>query len=266
MLRNYIFILLLLISSAISAQQKKAKKEIEKKGIVYNKELSFGGYIATNGWGLMLEKGKILSIKKTRLWYFSFGELRNMRLRKQNTELGFLNSQLESQKNFFYGKRNSFYALRVGLGNKIVLGNKAEKNGVRVSWSYMAGFSLGILKPYYLNLAYQVPDNDPDNDFYEVRPERYSEANKEKYLDWFSITGASGFKYGLNQIEPVPGGFLKTGLNFDWSKNEEFQIALETGIIADVYYKRIPLMVNNDQNKPYFIGAYINFQFGKRKY
>jgi hypothetical protein len=246
------------------SQQRKAMKQIQKKGIVYNREFSGGGYIATSGWGLYLEKGKILSVKRTRLLYFGFGELRDLRLRKQNAEYGFFASAIgnESPRDFFFGKQNNFYALRAAFGYKTVLADKAEKNGVRVSFSYIGGLSLGILKPYYLNIAYPIPSNDPRYDYYVYRRQKYSD-DKEKFTDWFSIVGASGFRYGLNEISPVPGIFLKTGLNFDWSRNEEYQVALETGVMADVYYKEIPVMISD--NKPYFVGVYISFQFGKRR-
>jgi hypothetical protein len=264
--RNILLILLsFLFAFPLLAQQKKAKKEIQKKGIIYNREFSGGGYMASNGWGIFLEKGKILSIKKTRLFYFNFGELRDLRLRKQNAEYGFFGSAIgnESPKDFFFGKQNNFYALRFAFGYKRTLADKAEKNGVRVSLSYVGGLSLGILKPYYLNIAYPVESNNPGYDSYVVYAQKYTD-DKEKFTDWFSIAGASGFKYGLKEIKPVPGVFAKLGLNFDWSRNEEYQLALETGVMADIYYKRIPIMISN--NKPYFLGAYISFQFGKRKF
>jgi hypothetical protein len=259
-----ILTLLLFMAFPVLAQQNKAKKEIQKKGIIYNREFSGGGYIATNGWGIFVEKGKILNIKRTRLFYFGFGELRDFRLRKQKAEYGFFGSAIgnESPKDFYFGKQNNFYTFRAAFGYKRTLADKAEKNGVRVSLSYMGGLSLGILKPYYLNIAYQVQSSDPRYDTYVVRAQKYSD-DKEKFTDWFSIAGASGFKYGLSEIRPVPGVFAKMGLNFDWSRNEEYQIALETGVMADIYYKRIPIMIS--ENKPYFVGAYISFQFGKRR-
>lgn len=264
MRKIFISILFIVVSFSAFSQQAKAQKEVEKKGIIYNKEISGGAYIASNGWGIMMERGKIQSIKKTRLMYWSFGELRDYRLRKQKAEFGIGGRFSDySPKDYFYGRQNNFYALRYGLGQKRVLGDKAEKNGVRVALTYTAGLSLGFLKPYYLDLAYLI-DRVDNTEFYEVIPSKYID-DKEKFLDWYSIAGASGFKYGLKEIEPVPGGFGKIGLNFDWGKVEEMQMALEVGIMADVYYKRIPIMVANN-NKPYFFGAYVQFQFGKRKY
>jgi hypothetical protein len=266
-MRKYSLIILSLIFSLqLFAQQKKAQKEIEKKGIIYNREFSGGVFMATNGYGFFLEKGKILNIKTTRLLYFGFGDLRNLRLRKQKAEYGFFGTAIgnDSPKDFFFGKENNFYALRFAFGYKKVLADKAEKNGVRVSLSYMGGLSLGILKPYYLNIAYLVDDSDPRVLKYDKRAQKYSD-DEVKFIDWYSIAGASGFRYGLKEIKPVPGLFGKFGLNFDWSAKEENEMALEVGIMGDFYYKRIPIMISS-RNKPFFLGAYVSFQYGKRKY
>jgi hypothetical protein len=258
-----VIILTIFFSFSLSAQQRKTQKEIEKKGIIYNNEFSGGVYLASNGYGFFLEKGKILNIKTTRLLYFGFGELRNLRLRKQKAEYGFFGSAIgnDSPKDF---KQNNFYTLRFAFGYKKVIADKAEKNGVRVSLSYMGGLSLGILKPYYLNIAYLVDDSDPRVLTYNVIAQKYDD-DKAKFIDWYSIAGASGFRYGLKEIKPVPGLFGKFGLNFDWSAKEENEMALEVGIMGDFFYKKIPIMIAS-RNKPYFLGAYISFQYGKRKF
>lgn len=263
-MRTFALIIWLLISLSLLAQPKKSEREVQKKGIIYNREISGGLYLATNGWGFFIERGKILSIKQTRLLYFGFGELRDLRMRKQKAEYGFFGNAInnESPKDFYFGKQNNFYTVRVAMGSMRTLADKAEKNGVRVSLSYMGGISLGLLKPYYLNIAYQIESNDPRYDQYEVRSQKYSD-DKEKFTDWFSIAGASEFRYGLDEIQPIPGLFLKSGLRFDWARSEEYVVALEAGAMADVYYRQVPIMIID--NKPYFLGAYLSFQFGKRK-
>ncbi len=263
-MRHVSFILFFLIGTYSTFAQQKAKREIEKKGIIYNKEIGFGAYLATNGMGAFAELGKIQSVKKTRLMFFSISEIRDMKARKQKAENGFFGSVIESPKDFFFGKQNNFYQLRAGIGQKLMLADKGAKNGVRVSFSYMAGFSLGLRKPYYLDLAYLIDDSDPRFQTYAVFRQKYSERTHDKFMDWYSITSASGFKHGLKEMEPIPGGFFKTGFNFDWASHEEYQIAMEVGLLADIYYKRVPLMIEQKANFM-FVGAYLHFQFGKRK-
>lgn len=260
-----IFFSLLVTLPSIAQSKRKAKREIEKKGIIYNNEWSIGGMLLSNGWGFFGERSKILNIYKTRVIQFGFGEIKHWKETKQNAEFTFLstNTNLESPKNFFYGKQNQFFVLRAGYGYRKIIADKAEKNGVRVSMTYLGGISLGLLKPYYLNLAYQVEDNDPDFQTYVVVSQKYSEKNHDKFLDWYSIAGASGFKYGLREIEPVPGVYGKFGLNFDWAGKPQFVKGLEAGVTMDIYYKRIPIMVLDD-NRFLFMAAYVSFQFGKR--
>ena len=259
LLRNALPLIFLLFVSSAFAQRSRMQAETELKGIVYHNEWSIGGRLLSNGWEIFGERSKILNIHKTRIFQFSFSEIKHWKERKQPTEYT-IGSSLDSPKNFYFGKQNIFFTMRAGFGYRKNIADKAEKNGVRFAISYMGGISLGLLKPYYLNLRYDSSDNSE----FLVVSQKYSEANHDAFMDYYRIAGASGFRYGLSEIKPLPGIYGKFGLNFDWAGKEEFVKALELGLIADIYYKKVPIMVGNDKNKFYFIAAYIGFQFGKR--
>src|SRR6185436_10750321 len=53
---------------------------------------------------------------------------------------------------FIYGKVNNFYQATLGFGQQYILGQKGNKNGVAVSAVYSGGLSLGLLRPYYLEV------------------------------------------------------------------------------------------------------------------
>lgn len=268
LMKKALFILLLLaFALSTFAQQedekKRVRKPVEKKGIIYNNELSGGIRLLTNGWGVFMERSKILNIRRTRVLQWGFSEVRDYKQRKQSPAVAFVTSNGVDvdQKDFFFGKQNNFYTFRFGYGYRHIIADKAEKNGVRVSISYIGGLTVGVLKPYYLELAYPVGDNQFD---LFVQPYiEGPEGNEEVFLDIFSINSAAGFRYGFRELEPVPGGYGKLGLTFDWAGKEEFIKALEAGVMVDVYYKNIKLMVNQD-NRPFFLAAYLSFQFGKR--
>ncbi len=260
------FITILLLGFSASAQTivMNPSAEPELKGILFNNEWSAGARLYSNGWGVFGERTWIPSIRKSRFLRVEFQEIKDFRDKKQSAELAFFGPGLENPKDFFFGKQNQFYVLRIGMGQKRVLGEKAEKNGVRLSFVWEGGLSLGFLKPYYLDLAYPLPEGSNGNSqSFVILTQRYTEANKNVFTDWFSIAGASGWGNGFSEIEPVPGGYGKIGLSFDWASNDDFVKSLEAGFQLDVYYKRIPLSVLED-NKPFFMGAYIGFQFGKR--
>lgn len=239
----------------------------QKKGIVYNKEFSFGANLASNGWGVWGETGKILNIYRTRVFQFEFSDIRHPKEKRQSAELNILNSTVSSPRDFYFGKQNEFFVLRAGFGYKRNIAEKARKNGVKLSILYVGGVSIGVLKPYYLELAYFV-ENPADSSFVvETRTERYEDnpetGNADKFLNWREILGAAPFAKGFNELSIVPGVYGKVALNFEWGARDNFITALEAGIKADIYYKRVPIMIIDD-NRPFFFAAYVSFQVGKR--
>lgn len=262
-MRSSVFFCLLFFTQAAFSQRSKLQAQPELKGIIYHNEWSIGGKLLSNGWEIFGERSKIQNIHRTRVIQFGFSEIKHWKERKQPAEYTFFGTNLDSPKNFYYGKQNLFFILRAGYGYRKNIADKAEKNGVRFSITYLGGISLGLLKPYYLNLAYPWEDNDPDYQTYIIVSQKYSEKNRDVFLDWNRIAGASGFKYGLTEIKPLPGIYGKFGFNFDWAGKEEVVKMLEAGIQADLYYKKVPIMVTDD-NKFIFIAAYVSFQFGKR--
>ncbi len=268
MMRYVLITMLLLVSlsPAAFAQQRKIKKEIEKKGIIYRSEVTFGAKLLSNGWGLYMNKGKILNIYKTRLWFVEIADIKHPKEKKQAADFNLALSGYDSPRDFYYGKQNEFFTLRAAFGYKKNIAEKARKNGVNVAFTYMGGVSLGFLKPYYLQLAYINFINDSTLTL-EVRDEKYNPSlengNAQTFLSWYNIIGAGKYGKGFKEIRPVPGAFVKLGMNFEWGARDGFITALEAGVAADVYYRNIPIMINQPQ-RPFFLAAYISFELGKR--
>jgi hypothetical protein len=126
---------------------------------------------------------------------------------------------------------------------------------VRLTFVAFGGISLGLLKPYYLNLL--------QSDTASIKPERYTTADSSRFLNKNYIVEAAPIRYGLSQIEPVVGASGKVALDFDWGKKDEFVKALEVGLMLDLYYKRLPIMINR-ANHFYQFAMFLSFQFGKR--
>ena len=260
-MRTFLTILFIfLVCFTTFSQKRKVIREIEQKGIIYNKEWSIGARLLTHGWEVFGEKSKILNVYKTRIWQFGFSQIKHWKEKKQpGKEFSLPNDEFYDPTRFFFGKESHFFVLRAGVGIRKIIGYKAEKNGVRLSVSYMGGISLGLLIPYYLDLIYDDP-----NDNFIIVSQKYSEDNKKYFTKVDDIAGASPFRHGLRETEPVPGVYGKVALDFDWGKRDDLVKILEVGLLIDVFYKDIPLFVSND-DKFYFIAALISFQFGKRK-
>lgn len=265
-MRQFIYLIVFsLITLTSFGQTRVMSVEEEKKiDIAYDREFSGGASLKTNGFNIFFETGKVLDAKNTRIFQYGFAHVRHPKEVKQKPVDFFqIGGLLDNRKDYYFGKQNSFFSFRFAYGRKKMIAGKAQKGGVKVSVKYLGGISLGLLKPYYLEFIDSIYRTN-DQTVFLLTDDKYREGeNGDKFLNNRAITSASGFSFGLGEMEPIPGIYGKTAINFDWAAKNEFVTALEAGIEGQLYYKDIPIMINVNQ-KPYFLSAYISFQFGKR--
>ncbi|MCS6934346.1 MAG: hypothetical protein NZM35_04235 [Chitinophagales bacterium] len=235
----------------LTAQRSSVRKTYDPRDYQYKREFSGGVRIQTNGLSLYAEHGWIKDIYRTHYLQAEYNLFINYAQKR-------INSPLNNGRDFLYGVQNKFHALRLNYGIRRSIADKAAYKGVRLSFTAFGGISLGLLKPYYLVLL-----QPSDNGIPVFKEERYSPQNASRFLSLDSIAEAAPMRFGLNQIEPIPGLHGKIGLDFDWGSKDEFVKALECGVMLDLYYKRIPVMINRS-NRFYQIGLYLGFHFGKR--
>ncbi|MBC8173660.1 MAG: hypothetical protein H7X71_07130 [Chitinophagales bacterium] len=226
------------------------------KGFVYETSLSFGAKLSTGGWGMIGDLTKRITADKDRVYYWEINFLKHPKQIKKINEYTF-STGYESPKPFVYGKQNSFFAAKAGYGNKLLLGEKAEKSGFEIKFDYVAGPSIGFIKPYYLQVWYE------QDGFIFLVDEKYSAETQSLFLDATSIFGYSGFSKGFNEITIAPGVFGKAGLTFDWASYDEYVKSIEAGVGGELYFRDIPMMII-ENNKPYFVYLYLNLQLGKK--
>ena len=153
-----------------------------------------------------------------------------------------------------YGKINYFYPVKLGVQVQKLLGNKGNKNGVSLSFNYGGGISLGLLRPYLVEV-------DKGNGNYEFVG--YNSPDSNYFLNG-PIVGGPTFSEGWGKMKITPGIYAKTGLRFDYGKYNEMINGLEIGATAELYSKKIPQMIVVKQYQ-YFLGAYVTLVFGRRK-
>lgn len=253
----FLLIALTALVPTISFGQSLEKSGDDRYGLLYEEDLSFGARLNTNGWSIFGTYGKVVSASKYRFYQVELTELRHPKEVKQSSEF-FDPRILSSPKPFIYGKQNSFFALNFSVGRRVIIGEKAERSGVEVNWIYQGGPTLGLAKPYYLEIL-----QDGNDRFRLTESIAYSEENRADFLDISNIYGSSGFTKGLGELRFYPGVHGKTGLNFDWANYSEFVTALEVGLAANLFLRSVPIMVDAP-NRPYFIYLYLGIQFGKK--
>lgn len=228
----------------------------EKKGYNYEKAWSGGIKLRTDGWGIVGEYDKIKNYRRSIVYQIDLGEYKHPKMKRQSIDpnAGIFGG---GYKPFVFGKINSLFALHFAAGQRHLLAEQARKNGVLINFQYLGGFTLGILKPYYIDVFV-----DPVG--LETESISYNKLDPDpRFLNVFDIAGGSGFGSGW-KLKFRPGLHFKTGLQFDWSAQDDFIKAVEVGFSYDEYFTDVPLMLLVE-NKARFFNLYLGISLGKKK-
>jgi hypothetical protein len=235
------------------ARQEKKREHVnelirqEEEGVIsYKKSFSFGAKLISDGYGIFFELGRASSVKKALLYQLEISEKKHNKEEKQN---GIYANTVP----YIYGKENFFYPVKLGVQQQVLLGNKSNKNGVAITANYGGGISAGLLRPYYV----QVQNGNGVNYI------KYNSPDSAQFLAG-TIFGGPGLGKGWNELTVTPGLYAKTAVRFDYGSYNEIVSAIEVGLTADFYSKKIPQMVYNKE-KQFFFAGYVSIIFGKRK-
>ena len=259
-MRKIIFILIVTAFSInCFAQSKKKQRQEERRthinelikqeeeGIIsYRKSFVFGAKLISDGYGAFFELGRASSVKKSLLYQLEISERKHKKEEKQG-------SIYSNSIPVIYGKENFFYPVKLGVQQQILLGNKSNKNGVSVTGNYGGGVSMGLLRPYYV----QVDKGG------QIEYIKYDSPDSLAFLHG-NIYGGPSCGKGWGDLSVTPGLYAKAALRFDYGSYNEMISAIEVGISGEYYTKKIPQMIYNEQ-KQFFFSAYFSLLFGKRK-
>jgi hypothetical protein len=230
----------------------------ESKGIIYDQEQIADFRLHTYGWNINYQMGKIKTYYKTTFMEVGLGELNHFKETRKNSDFAGLNPG-SGFSSYVFGKQNSFFTVRGGMGVKRYYSEKAAKNGVAIGLTYGGGVNLGLLKPYYLEVS-----AGRDAGIIQLK---YSPASEREFLDqnpFRPVRGSAGLIKGLEETKVLPGIYGRAGVHVDWGAFDEYLKAVEAGIMLDIFPKKVPIMVN-EENRPFFLNFYVSVQLGKRK-
>jgi hypothetical protein len=250
------FLLVILIgvltffSFPLHAQKEKESPALSDTldNVLLEHQWTLGVQLNTNGWGLKFRKGKNLRALKQFMWEIEFSTYKSAK------EVRTINPYYSDSKSYFYGKLNSVYFLRGGIGFQHILNRKPYWGGVQLSYFYYGGFSLGMTKPTYLFIIHATSNTD-----YVVTQERYNP--DIHFLD--NIYGRGPFLSGIQNMGFHPGLYVKGGLEFEFGTRSRAIKALEIGATLDYVPVAIAIMAYNPKQS-LFLTAYLSISFGKR--
>ena len=239
---------------------KKLKNHITQWGLEndYTHHLALGGRLNTNGWGAGVYYQKKVKPGLSQVFSLNFSEIKHEKQIKQQRGNTF--PELGKPTPFVFGKVNNLYTLQLGHGREqLVLPGVIEDN-LSVSLRFTGGFSLAMLKPYYLRLAYVDFANGGAT---SLKEEKYNNSNAETFLRADHIVGASKWKKGLDEMQYIPGAFLDAAIAIEPVKSKVLVQTITIGANIAYYAKALPVMA---ERKAYRGQAcfYIGLSLGKK--
>jgi hypothetical protein len=238
--------------NSITAQRRNAINKNMPKEVVdednFKSILSFGLTTNTNSGllgGLMARKEILINNNSLHRQFHYF-----------NLEIVTVNHYRENTSNvngngsgFVYGKQNYLFAIRPQYGREINLFRKSSEGGVNINGILAGGPTIGLLKPYYLQVSYGRGI---------VRDEVFDPTGKQ------NIIGSGGFFDGISEAKFVPGINLKAALNFELDAFRQSNISLEIGFLAEAYTQKVNIMALAE-NRNVFTSGYVTVFFGGKK-
>ena len=162
------------------------------------------------------------------------------------------------------GKENYLFVLRPQYGREIALFRRNAEEGISVNAILAAGPSLGIIKPYYVEVTAgrttrQVPYSQVANPIPGAQPE--------------FIVGSGGFFQGLGESSLTVGLNAKAAVSFELSAFRNNTTGVEIGFLAEMFPNKIIIVPNTNSNlggrevgnRNFFTSGYITLFFGSKK-
>lgn len=248
MKRFFFFGIIVLISSGRAFSQ----GDIDGQNkIFYRNELSGAFLLNSNGFGLDFRTAKRIDAANKIILDFDFAYLKHPKEYKSSSSYSY-------GRTYVLGKQFVPLVFRASYGKQKEIFRKFDVGGISIRRFLAVGPSLALLKPIYYEMEYP----DPTNSYYYVtKVERYNAAfvNNSAYDP---IIGRASFFKGFDQLDIVPGAFVKFGLSFEYSKLDKVLHAIEVGGFAEGFLKKLPIMAT-EQNYQFYLTLFVSYRFGK---
>jgi hypothetical protein len=218
----------------------------QQQKVFFRNEKSFGISLNSDGIGFGYRGAKRVDYRNKRLFEIEGGSLKHPKEYK-------ISNPYTTGGNFVYGKLNSTFYLRGGIGHQYELFKKADLGGIAIRYIYSFGPVLALYKPIYYRVMYPVSVNEVI-----IKEEKF---DYRKALQPENIYGRAAFTKGLNEIKVMPGLYAKGGFDFEYSKEDKVIHAIEVGAQINAFPKEIPIMATTS-NKAVFFSLFVSYRFG----
>jgi hypothetical protein len=232
--------------------------------VFYRNEWSIAAMLNSNGFGFNYRYGQRIDAANKRLFEVDFAYMKDP---KEQKSYGHNNTGAK----YVDGKRNLAFDFRFGYGKQRELFRKHDLGGIAIRYFYNFGPSLVLLKPIYYDVGEWIPI--PGTIYSQWEP---SPPAKKYDSNWYNknyrIGSRASFFKGFDELQPIPGAFAKFGFNFEFGKEDRIIHALEAGLIAEGFIKKVEIMdftrpddnlKKYAKNRQFFLTLFVSYRFGR---
>jgi hypothetical protein len=220
----------------------------EQQKVFFRNERSFAIVLNSDGIGGSYRYAKRIDFLNKRIFEIEGGTLKHPKEYRQP-------NYYNQAGTFVFGKLNSAFYLRGGIGHQHELFKKADVGGIAIRYFYTVGPVFAIYKPVYYKVLY--PSGSVGSNEFIIKEEKFNVSIAMPQ----DIYSRANFTHGLNETKVMPGVFAKGGFNFEYSKEDKIIHAIELGAQINAFPKEIPIMASND-NKSVFFSLFVSYRFG----
>lgn len=215
--------------------------------MIYANERTLGAFLNSNGIGANYRFARQLNVRNDRLFEVSFDYLKHPKEYKSVVAYEFYT------RRFVYGKLNHVWEIKGHYGNQHELFRKYDFSSISIRLFYTGGLSLAFEKPIYYEILYY---NNTGTAIDRIETQLFDPSIHE-----YNYGGNAAFTRGLSEIKVIPGLTVKGGLSFEYSEREPVVHALEAGIGATIYPRKIELMAAENAQR-FFFNFFVGYRFG----
>lgn len=239
---------------------KQWKDHVKNSGLQedYTHQLSLGAKLNSNGWSGSLYYWKKEDECKDHVYMLSFSEIKHdKQIKLQGLSIY---PQLGTPSPYVFGKINNLYTLQLGYGQEFILLPKVIDGNISVSSRFMGGFSLAMLKPYYLRLIYE--DYITATPIVTLEEQNYSNA-AEPFLKSGNKLGASPWTKGLGEMKYAPGAFVEAAIVIEPASQAWFVQTITLGGSFAYHTQKLPTMAEI-KARQWQASLFVGLALGKR--
>lgn len=218
----------------------------EELKMLFTDESSFGAFLQSNGLGVNYRYTRFINARNNWILDADFNYLKDPKEMKSMVIYDYFT------KRFVYGKKNLFWELKAFGGRQHELFSKYDRSSISVRAFYSGGITLGFEKPIY----YEILTVGSLGEIIDTEEKKFDPSIHET-----NYGGRASFFKGFNELRVMPGLSVKAGLSFEYSERQQVINALEAGIGASIYPRKIEIMAS-EQNQFYYFHLYVGYRFG----